>query len=66
MHVEAIQEVANDDGLCFQHCRWHWDNDTPSEGYRFIWRDDAGNLNRPEGKLGFLMARLYSISFQRL
>jgi hypothetical protein len=50
MHVEVIQEVANDDGLCFQHCRWHWDNDTPSEGYRFIWRDDAGNLKPSRGQ----------------
>ena len=50
MHVEVIQELANDDGLCFQHCRWHWDNDVPSEGYRFIWRDDPGNLKPSRGQ----------------
>lgn len=50
MHIEMLEEVRKD-GLCFQHCRWHWDDNDPTEGYRFIWREEtSGNLKPSRGQ----------------
>lgn len=51
MRVEVHDEVQNEEGLCFQKCTWHWDDDPPTSGYRFIWRDDdSGNLKPSRGQ----------------
>lgn len=50
MRVEVLAEVCNEDGLCFQNGRWHWDDDEPSEGHRFIWRGDDGSLKPSRGQ----------------
>ncbi len=51
MHTDVLHEVRTDDGLCFQLCRWHWDGATPTEGFRFIWRDEqTSNLKPTRGQ----------------
>jgi hypothetical protein len=50
--VDVQNEVMNEEGLCFQRGVWHWDDGSPpSEGYRFIWRDEnTGNLKPSRGQ----------------
>jgi len=51
MRIEVIKEVTNPDGLSFQYAKWNWDNEKPSFGYRFIWRDEeTGNLKPARGQ----------------
>ena len=60
-NVEILHSTAQkmDSGwsLCFQHCIYHYDNNTKQEGYRFIWRKSDGALQTARGQ-----ARLPSIS----
>lgn len=53
-NIKVIHEVYIDDGgwqLCFQWGEYHYDDNTPLEkGYRFIWRDDKGNLHAQRGQ----------------
>ena len=53
MHKEDGSGYA----LCFQHCCYHYDDETTQEGYRFIWRRDNGNLQAARGQ-----ARIPSVS----
>ena len=59
IEVKHSTEHKMDSGwsLCFQHCIYHYDNDTKQEGYRFIWKRDNGTLQTARGQ-----ARLPSIS----
>ena len=50
MRVQINKEVQTDDGLCFQHCTYHWDDREPTNGYRFIWRDERENLMPSRGQ----------------
>lgn len=43
--------------LCFQYCKYHYDNGGTQEGYRFIWRRPDGTLQAARGQ-----ARLPSLS----
>ena len=53
-NVEIIHEVREsgpDWNLCFQWCRYRYDDGSPDEmGYRFIWRDPDGNLRPQRGQ----------------
>lgn len=42
--------------LCFQHCRYVYDNGEIEEGFRFIWRRPNGSLQPARGQ-----ARLPSV-----
>ena len=50
MNVEPIHEVNTEDGLCLQYCKWHWGNQEPTYGYRFIWRDESKKLVPKRGQ----------------
>lgn len=41
--------------LCFQYCRYEYEDDTEENGYRFIWRRPNGNMQGPEDRLEFLL-----------
>lgn len=60
-YVEILHETKHlmDSGwyLCFQHCKYNYDNGGIQEGYRFIWRRPDGTLQAARGQ-----ARLPSIS----
>ncbi len=43
--------------LCFQHCTYHFDDDTYENGYRFIWRRPNSSLQAARGQ-----ARIPSIA----
>ncbi len=47
MRVESLNEVKTEDGLCFQYCKWHWDDREPTYGYRFIWRKSGSGKLLP-------------------
>ena len=52
-NVDVIHEVSEDwrdERLCFQWCRYKYDDDTNELGYRFIWRDSAGHLRPQRGQ----------------
>ena len=64
MRVQVIKEVpkkdqrdANDWNLCFQWCLYVYDDGRSENGYRFIWRNEKGNLQPSRGQ-----ARIPSIS----
>jgi len=52
--VEIIHEVRErepDWNLCFQWCRYRYDDGRPDEmGYRFIWRDPDDKLHPQRGQ----------------
>ncbi|BBG63620.1 hypothetical protein [Phascolarctobacterium faecium] len=43
--------------LCFQYCRYEYNDSKPENGYRFIWRKPNGNLQGARGQ-----ARIPSIA----
>lgn len=53
-NVSVLREVPDyridDWQLCFQFCRWHYDDGTTEEGYRFIWRRPDGSLQPARGQ----------------
>ena len=59
--VQVVREVdpgpPDDWRLCFQQCRYIYDDGGLEEGYRFIWRRDDGTLQPARGQ-----ARIPSIS----
>lgn len=55
MKVDVIKEVPKnikepDWKLCFQWCKYNYDNGTNEFGYRFIWRDDKNHLKPQRGQ----------------
>ena len=53
--VSIIKEVPkninlSDSKLCFQWCRYQYDDGTNELGYRFIWRDDKNRLKPQRGQ----------------
>jgi len=62
--VQVIEEVADgeldDWRLCFQWCRYIYDNGDMQEGYRFIWRRPDNSLQAARGQ-----ARIPSIKIAR-
>ena len=58
--IQILEEVATDMGdswkLCFQWCRYVYDNGALEQGYRFIWRRPDNSLQAARGQ-----ARLPSI-----
>ena len=52
--VEIIHEVRENNrgwNLCFQWCRYNYDDGSPAQmGYRFIWRDPENNLRPQRGQ----------------
>jgi hypothetical protein len=54
-HVEILRETPNErtEGkwqLCFQWCRYVYDDGSTQQGYRFIWRRPNGNLQAGRGQ----------------
>jgi len=55
-NIEVLNEVSannpNADGcdLYFQHVIYHYDNGTQEDGYRFIYRNNEGNLLPHKGQ----------------
>ena len=43
-------EASPEWDLCFQLCRYIYDDDGMDEGYRFIWRRPNGNLQAARGQ----------------
>jgi len=52
--VQVLDEVLHDEesgrSLCFQRCRYVFDNGTIEEGFRFIWRHADGRLQGARGQ----------------
>lgn len=53
--IEILEEVTTEYGprkwnLCFQKCIYHYENGEDEKGYRFIWRDENGNLRPQRGQ----------------
>lgn len=52
--IEILEEVCSgSDGdwrLCFQWTRYHYDDNEPQMGYRFIWRRPDGSLQAARGQ----------------
>ena len=55
--VQVLKSVS-EGRLCFQWCRYIYDNGETEMGYRFIWRREDGTLQAARGQ-----ARLPSIKF---
>lgn len=52
---QVIDEMCTDHGegewnLCFQWCRYVYDDGTNEHGYRFIWRRAEGSLQPGRGQ----------------
>jgi hypothetical protein len=62
--VQVIAEVVEGSEtswrLCFQWCRYIYDDGTMQEGYRFIWRRPDGSLQAARGQ-----ARIPSVKVAR-
>lgn len=62
--VQVLHETSIDMGgdwkVCFQWCRYVYNNGTLESGYRFIWRRPDGSLQAARGQ-----ARLPSMSVIR-
>lgn len=54
---EAKKIMGGDWALCFQYCRYEYDDGRYENGYRFIWRKKNGNLQPARGQ-----ARIPSIA----
>ena len=54
---EACEDPAEQWRLCFQWCRYVYDNGDTEGGYRFIWRRDNDSLAAARGQ-----ARIESIA----
>lgn len=52
--IQVLEEVSTDmsEGwkLCFQWCRYIYDNGALQSGYRFIWRRPDGSLQAARGQ----------------
>jgi len=52
--VQVLEEVATGMGegwkLCFQWCRYVYDNGALEQGYRFIWRRPDNSLQAARGQ----------------
>jgi len=52
--VQILEEVTTDMGegwkLCFQWCRYVYDNGALEQGYRFIWRRPDNSLQAARGQ----------------
>ena len=44
------KEAAGDWNLCFQYCKFNYDDGTFEYGYRFIWRDAEDKLHAARGQ----------------
>lgn len=73
MRVQVINEIKQSElsvrgssdamrgwELCFQRCRYVYDEGTLKEGYRFIWRTPEGKLQPARGQ-----ARLPSVTLAK-
>lgn len=53
-NIEIIHEAREHNSgwnLCFQWCRYRYDDGSPDEmGYRFIWRDPEDRLHPQRGQ----------------
>jgi hypothetical protein len=54
-YVKVLEEVKTgypegEWNLCFQKCIYNYGNGDSEEGYRFIWRDQNGNLRPQRGQ----------------
>lgn len=53
-NVNILNEVTNgksgDWRLCFQWCKYVYDDDSTENGYRFIWRRPDGSLQAARGQ----------------
>jgi hypothetical protein len=61
--VQVVREAARDVGrykLCFQWCRYFYDDGGLEHGYRFIWRREDNSLQAARGQ-----ARIPSIKLAR-
>lgn len=62
--IQVLEEVSKDMGpewkLCFQWCRYVYDNGGLEQGYRFIWRRPDGSLQAARGQ-----ARIPSITIAK-
>jgi len=60
--VHSVEIDPDDNGyhLCFQDCRYIYDDGEMQEGKRFIWRDPGGNLLPQRGQ-----ARIPAIAMMR-
>lgn len=58
---EVTLEPANTWQLCFQRCRYMYDDGSTEDGYRFIWRREDGSLQAARGQ-----ARIPSLKKARL
>jgi len=48
---EVPGEQANSEWqLCFHECRYHYDDGSTEDGYRFIWRRPDGSLQAARGQ----------------
>lgn len=47
---EVPKNRVNGWQLCFQHCVFHYDDNSQEEGYRFIWRRPDGSLQAARGQ----------------
>jgi hypothetical protein len=53
IHNEVQLPMGNGYHLCFQEVSYHYDPQSPSnvdDGYRFIWRNQKGNLLPSRGQ----------------
>jgi len=49
--IHEARESGSNWNLCFQWCRYRYDDGSPDEmGYRFIWRDPDNNLRPQRGQ----------------
>lgn len=54
--VQVVNEATSGDTytegrhLCFQWCRYLYDDGAMDYGYRFIWKDSAGRLQPARGQ----------------
>lgn len=47
---EATRQMAVGYTLCFQWCRYFYDDGSLEYGYRFIWRREDGSLQAARGQ----------------
>jgi hypothetical protein len=45
-----LTQIDGEWDLCFQWCRYNFDDDSHENGYRFIWRRPNGNLQAARGQ----------------
>ena len=50
IHEVKRHDVENKFVLCFQYCKYVYDDNTSETGYRFIWRNPKGHLKAVMGQ----------------